>query len=158
MKHRVVDSPVGPLTLVVDDAGALTGLYTHEQRHRPDAARLGERDDTVAQDAVDQLADWFAGRRRDFDLDLRAAGTEFQRAVWAELARVPFGQTTTYGQVARALGHPAASRAVGAAVGRNPISIVVPCHRVVGSAGRLTGYAGGLDRKRWLLDHEAAAT
>lgn len=155
MKHRTIDSPVGPLTLVVDDAGTLCALYTDRQKYFPDAAALGEREDTIAADAVAQLGEYFAGERDAFDLDLAPRGTDFQRAVWRAIAAIPAGQTRTYGEVAHDLGKPGASRAVGAATGRNPISIIVPCHRLVGAAGAMTGYAGGVDRKRWLLDHEA---
>ncbi len=154
MKHRIIDSPVGPLTLVVDDAGLLCALYTHEQAHHPGPQGLGERDDTVAADAVNELAEYFAGERTVFDVPTAARGTDFQKAVWGELAAIPAGQTRSYGEVAAALGKPSASRAVGAATGRNPISIIVPCHRLVGATGALTGYAGGVERKRWLLDHE----
>jgi len=154
MRHRAVDSPLGPLTLVVDDDGALCGVYLDDQRHRPDVAALGVPDDSVAPDAVAQLAEYFAGSRRVFDLALAPRGTDFQRRVWAGLAAIPHGETRTYGELAAALGAPGASRAVGAATGRNPLSIVVPCHRLVGAGGALTGYAGGTDRKRWLLAHE----
>lgn len=156
MKHRIIDSPVGPLTLVVDDAGALAALYTAGQKHLPDATGLGVRDDTIAADAVAQLGEYFAGERTTFDVALAPRGTAFQQEVWAALAAIPAGETRTYGEVASALGRPGASRAVGAATGRNPISIIVPCHRLVGSSGALTGYAGGVERKRWLLDHEAS--
>ncbi|MFT3876063.1 MAG: methylated-DNA--[protein]-cysteine S-methyltransferase [Propioniciclava sp.] len=158
MKHRVIGSPVGPLTLVVDDRGVLCGLYTDGHKHFPDAAALGVRDDTIAEDAVTQLGEYFAGDRTRFDLDLAPRGTEFQHEVWRALSTIPAGETRTYGQVAAGLGRPGSSRAVGAATGRNPISIVVPCHRLVGSTGSLTGYAGGIERKRWLLDHEAAGS
>ncbi len=157
MKHRIVDSPLGPLTLVVDDDGALVGLYEDGQRGGPaeGSAPLGERDDTVAQDVVDQLAEYFARRRTRFDVLLDPAGTDFQRRVWAALAEIPYGSTETYGHLAERIGSPRGTRAVGAATGRNPISIIVPCHRLVGSSGDLVGYAGGLARKRWLLDLEA---
>lgn len=155
MRHRVVPSPIGPLTLVVDADGRLCGVYTDGQRHRPDDALLGVRDDTVAADAAAQLAEYFAGERTAFDLDLAPRGTAFQRRVWQALLGIGWGQTSTYARLAAETGAPGASRAVGAAVGRNPLSVVVPCHRVVGSSGALTGYAGGLERKRWLLEHEA---
>ena len=154
MKHRVIDSPVGPLTLVVDDAGILCALYTDGQKHVPDAVALGERDDAVAAAAVAQVAEYFAGERDVFELDLAPRGTAFQRSVWQALRDIPAGETLTYGELARELGRPGASRAVGAATGRNPISIIVPCHRLVGASGAMTGYAGGIERKRWLLDHE----
>jgi methylated-DNA-[protein]-cysteine S-methyltransferase len=108
-------------------------------------------------DTIDQLEAYFAGGLTDFTLELRLTGTEFQRRVWEELRKIPYGETRTYGQLADALGHPTASRAVGLANGRNPVGIIVPCHRVVGADGSLTGYGGGLDRKRRLLDFENAA-
>lgn len=156
MKHRQIDSPVGPLTLVVNDHGVLSGLYFDDQTNRPSEAALGELDQAVAADAVQQLGEYFAGQRSTFDLQISLHGTEFQVQVWEALRNVPFGQSVSYSALAALLGHPHASRAVGAAVGRNPITIIVPCHRVVGSRGALTGYSGGIDRKRWLLDHEAA--
>ena len=156
-RHRMIDSPLGLLTLVVDDAGRLTGLYLAGQRHRPVDSDFGVRDNRVAGDVADQLGEYFAGRRTGFDLDLAPHGTAFQRRVWRALLYVPCGTTTTYGSLAASLGMGAGSgRAVGAAVGRNPISIIVPCHRVLGGDGRLTGYAGGLERKQWLLRHEGA--
>jgi len=156
MKHRIVDSPLGPLTLVVTDDGALAALYMADQRHGPAPdADLGESDDTAAADAVEQLHEYFDGTRTTFDLRLEPAGTDFQRQVWDALRTIPYGATETYGHLAERIGHPRGTRAVGAATGRNPISIIVPCHRLVGSTGGLTGYAGGLDRKRWLLDLEA---
>lgn len=156
MKHRIVDSPLGPLTLVVTDDGALAALYMADQRHGPAPdADLGESDDTAAADAVEQLHEYFDGTRTTFDLRLEPAGTDFQRQVWDALRAIPYGATETYGHLAERIGHPRGTRAVGAATGRNPISIIVPCHRLVGSTGGLTGYAGGLDRKRWLLDLEA---
>lgn len=158
MKHRVTDSPIGPLTLVFTDEGALAGLYTHEQRHFPAASTLGERDDTAGGEVVRQLSAYFAGERLDFDVPLAPHGTEFQRRVWDALRAIPAGATRTYGELAAELGIPRAARAVGSATGRNPISIIVPCHRLIGTAGRLTGYAGGLERKRWLLTHERQAT
>lgn len=156
MPHRVIGSPVGPLTLAVTDDGVLCGLYTDAQKYFPDAAALGVRDDTVADDAVAQLAEYFAGVRTAFDVPLAPRGTPFQQRVWQALTRIPAGATRSYGEIAAELGSPGASRAVGAATGRNPISIIVPCHRLVGASGALTGYAGGVDRKRWLLAHEAA--
>lgn len=146
---RTVDSPIGPLTLAGTD-GVLTGLRMEDQAHPPP---VGDRviDDRAFADVVRQLEEYFAGRRTDFDLDLRLEGTEFQRRVWAGLREIPYGQTWTYGQLAEHVGRPGASRAVGTANGRNPVGIVVPCHRVIGADGSLTGYAGGLDRKRALL-------
>jgi methylated-DNA-[protein]-cysteine S-methyltransferase len=148
----VVDSPVGPL-LVVASAGAVTHLW-HDglRRARGDDAQVAHGDAEVLAAATVQLSEYFAGERHDFDLPLRASGTDFQRAVWAQLALIPWGSTRTYGAIAAALGMPlSASRAVGAANGANPISIIVPCHRVVGADGTLTGYGGGLPRKSALL-------
>jgi methylated-DNA-[protein]-cysteine S-methyltransferase len=110
----------------------------------------------VLERTAEQLAEYFAGERREFDLPLAARGTGFQEIVWRALLAIPFGETCSYGEIAKAIGRPSASRAVGAANGRNPISIIIPCHRVIGSTGELTGYGGGMDNKRWLLDHERA--
>ncbi|MGE3772642.1 MAG: methylated-DNA--[protein]-cysteine S-methyltransferase [Gammaproteobacteria bacterium] len=145
-------SPLGEILLVADDAG-LAGLHFVDQKHFPkDASDWTLRaDHPVLVAARAQLEEYFAGRRRDFDLPLAARGTPFQQQVWKLLCEIPYGTTTSYGALAAKLGQPTASRAVGAANGRNPIGIVVPCHRVVGSAGALTGYAGGLERKQALL-------
>ena len=151
--HHVVDSPVGPLTLVARH-GVLTGLYMDGQRHRPDPGRHGVADPGPFTSAVEQLAEYFTGGRTVFELTLATDGTEFQRLVWAELARIPYGETISYGELARRVGRPGAARAVGLANGRNPIGIIVPCHRVIGATGDLTGYGGGTLRKRQLLDHE----
>ncbi|MQA81686.1 MAG: methylated-DNA--[protein]-cysteine S-methyltransferase [Streptosporangiales bacterium] len=151
--HTVTESPVGPLTLVAADDG-LAGLYMDAQRHLPDEATFGERDDTALPAVVEQLDAYFAGTLTTFDLPLAPAGTPFQLAVWAALREIPYGTTVTYGELADRLGRPSAARAVGLANGRNPIGIIVPCHRVIGSTGDLTGYGGGLDRKRYLLAHE----
>lgn len=150
-RHRVWNSPVGELTLVVDPEQRLAGVYLAGQKHWPGPEVLGVRDDTVAADAVRQLSEYFAGQRTEFDLELAPRGTAFQAAVWAALRGIGYGETTTYGELARRLGRPTASRAVGAATGRNPWSIVVPCHRLVGRSGALTGYAGGLVVKERLL-------
>ncbi len=155
--HAVVDGPLGPMTLVAQD-GALAGLYLCDQRHLPGAERFGERDDATLPALQEQLAAYLAGALQDFEVDLAPVGTPFQTAVWAALRRVPYGTTTTYGALAAAVGRPTAVRAVGAANGGNPYCLVVPCHRVVGADGSLTGYAGGLDRKRFLLDLERGRT
>ncbi|MEV5899117.1 methylated-DNA--[protein]-cysteine S-methyltransferase [Streptomyces sp. NPDC052127] len=152
-QHTIVDSPYGPLTLVADD-GVLCGLYMTEQRHRPPEENFGPRDDTLFGAAEEQLEAYFAGELREFSLELRLHGTPFQRSVWDGLRKIPYGETRTYGELAEALGNPTASRAVGLANGRNPVGIIVPCHRVIGAGGGLTGYGGGLDRKRRLLDFE----
>jgi methylated-DNA-[protein]-cysteine S-methyltransferase len=151
-----VDSPVGPLTLWGTD-GVLHGLALQDQRHRPVPDRGDNRpteDGRAFDDAVDQLGAYFSGERRAFEIAMCLEGTEFQRTVWAALVEIPYGQTRSYGEIAAAIGRPGASRAVGLANGRNPIAIVVPCHRVIGSNGSLTGYGGGLETKRWLLDLE----
>ena len=153
---RVVDSPLGALTLVSQD-GLLVGLYQENQRYRPADDALGKRDDAGFGSLVEQLDAYFTGGLQRFDVAVNPHGTQFQRRVWTALTQIPYGSTTSYGQLADSLGAPRAVRAVGAANGRNPISIVVPCHRVVGASGSLTGYAGGVDRKRWLLDLEGGA-
>ncbi|MEU4145545.1 methylated-DNA--[protein]-cysteine S-methyltransferase [Streptomyces parvulus] len=155
-QHTVTDSPYGPLTLVAED-GVLCGLYMTDQRHRPPEETFGAPDDNPFAQAREELTAYFEGGLTDFTLDLRLNGTPFQRTVWDELRRIPYGETRTYGQLADTLGNPAASRAVGLANGRNPIGIIVPCHRVIGTGGSLTGYGGGLERKRRLLDFERGA-
>ena len=158
MPYAVIDSPVGPLTLVSSFDGELTGLYMDQQRHRPAQGLFGDRDDSLLPQVAVQLEEYFAGRRTRFDLPLKLIGTAFQQEVWTALLDIPYGRTTTYGELAERLGKPRAARAVGLANGRNPIGIVVPCHRVVGSTGSLTGYGGGLDRKQHLLSHERQNT
>ncbi|GAV40103.1 methylated-DNA--[protein]-cysteine S-methyltransferase [Streptomyces acidiscabies] len=151
--HKVIDSPYGPLTLVADD-GVLCGLYMTDQRHRPPEESFGPRDDTLFAEPEAQLEAYFQGELKEFTLELTLNGTEFQKSVWSQLQAIPYGETRTYGQLADALGNSGASRAVGLANGKNPLGIIVPCHRVIGSTGSLTGYGGGLDRKRRLLDFE----
>lgn len=155
-RWTTVDSPLGDLLLVRTDAG-LSGLFMspHQGQHGP--PEDGVRDDTAFDAEKAQLAAYFAGELTDFDLVLDLLGTPFQARVWTELQRIPYGTTTSYGEIARALDAPGASRAVGLANGRNPVSVVVPCHRVIGSGGALTGYGGGLPAKRWLLAHETGA-
>lgn len=155
--HTVIDSPYGPLTLVATD-GVLSALYMNEQRHRPPQESFGEMDARPFGAVIDQLDEYFAGERTEFDVTLRLDGTPFQRSVWEQLLTIPYGETRSYGQLADALGKSGASRAVGLANGKNPVSIIVPCHRVIGSTGSLTGYGGGLDRKQRLLAFEGAAT
>jgi methylated-DNA-[protein]-cysteine S-methyltransferase len=155
---RTIDSPVGRLTLVATDAGLAAILW---QNDRPGRVRLpieGEESaHPVLVETARQLAEYFAGRRQQFDLPLDPHGTVFQRKVWSALLTIPFGETRSYGQIAKQIGKPSAVRAVGAANGRNPLSIVAPCHRVIGSTGALTGFAGGLDVKARLLALEASA-
>lgn len=151
--HTQVDSPIGPLTLV-NRGGALAGVYMSEHKHSPEPSTFGPRVDDGFGEVQRQLAEYFEGERTEFTVSLDLRGTPFQRQVWEALRTIPYGQTWSYRGLAEALGRPKAVRAVAAANGKNPISIVVPCHRVVGSNGALTGYAGGLERKRMLLDLE----
>jgi methylated-DNA-[protein]-cysteine S-methyltransferase len=153
IKARSFESPLGPLTLV-GDGRALTELLLP----RADQSSLPRSDppDLLLEEACAQLTDYFAGRRQEFTVPLSPAGTAFQRAVWSELLRIPYGLTASYGEIAARIGRPRAVRAVGAANGRNPIALIVPCHRVIGSNGGLTGYGGGLPTKSWLLAHERA--
>ena len=143
----------GQLLLVGAD-DALVGLYLADHERAPVAEPGWVPDEGRLDGARRQLDEYFAGTRSEFDLAVRPQGTEFQREVWAALCGVPYGETVSYGELARRVGRPGASRAVGAANGSNPVSVVVPCHRVIGSDGRLTGYGWGVDRKEWLLDHE----
>jgi methylated-DNA-[protein]-cysteine S-methyltransferase len=151
-------SPLGPL-LMTSNGAALTGLYMEEHRHGPQiGADWVEASDTAPFAEVrQQMTAYFAGERREFDLLLAPIGTEFQQQVWTALSQIPYGVTISYGELARRIGNPNASRAVGLANGRNPISIVVPCHRVIGASGKLTGYGGGMARKEVLLALEQAA-
>lgn len=154
--HRIIDSPLGPLTLA-GDGDALTGLYFADGAHPPAAGDLGASAGGGFDLAIAQLAEYFAGRRTRFELALRPRGSPFQQQVWNLVRRIPYGETWSYGRLAAALGDSAKARAVGAANGQNPLAIIVPCHRVVGAGGRLTGYGGGLARKRFLLDLEQYA-
>jgi methylated-DNA-[protein]-cysteine S-methyltransferase len=149
-RHAVLDSPLGPL-VAVEDGGALVRLGPDPS---PDPAVVGPRDDAVLPALREQLAAYWDGALRAFDVRLGPTGTPFQHRVWAALRTIPYGRTWSYAELAREIGRPSAVRAVGAANGRNPVFLVVPCHRVVGSDGTLVGYAGGLDVKRFLLDHE----
>ena len=150
MRFAQIDTPIGPLLAAApDDGDALAGLWFDRA-----PAEGWERDDTPFADLRDQLGAYFAGDLRSFDLPLAAVGSPWQREVWDALRAIPYGSTLSYGRLAAQLGRPAAARAVGAANGRNPISLVVPCHRLIGASGGLTGYAGGLPRKEWLLRHE----
>ena len=153
--HTLTESPIGDLTLVNTD-GALSGLYMSAGRS-PKGPSLGERTSAGFEQAAEELAEYFSGDRREFTVTTTAHGDAFQNRVWALLRQITYGETRSYGDLARALGDPALARAVGLANARNPISIIVPCHRVVGSDGSLTGYAGGLERKRSLLDLETPA-
>ena len=154
--YSTFESPVGPL-LLMSDGTSLTGLHTDNDKHRPAMAPDWIHDDNVPPFAQvkAQLRDYFEGRLTEFDLPLAPQGTAFQMTVWQELRNIPFGETISYAELARRIGRPTASRAVGHSNARNPISIIVPCHRVIGADNSLTGYAGGLDRKRALLALEA---
>jgi methylated-DNA-[protein]-cysteine S-methyltransferase len=148
-----IDSPIGLLGLVVSDS-AVTELRMDAT---PQTAKGDAAERKVMDEAVSQVEAYFEGSLKDFDLPLRSDGTPFQQAVWRQLERIPYGTVTWYVEIARRVGKPTASRAVGAANGRNPIAIVVPCHRVIGADGSLTGYGGGMWRKEWLLNHEGHA-
>ena len=150
--YRTIDRPIGPLALA-GRGRVLTNLRMVDQTYEPNRNDWVP-DDRAFPDAVEQLEAYFAGERNDFDLELSLAGSEFQRRVWQALLTIPYGETRSYGQVAEQVGATGAARAVGLANGRNPIAIIVPCHRVIGASGSLTGYGGGLDRKRSLLELE----
>jgi methylated-DNA-[protein]-cysteine S-methyltransferase len=154
--RSTMDSPVGILTLVASDSGLVAILWENDD---PDRVKLGtiiDQDRVVLTEAARQLRAYFDGRLTRFTVPLDFHGTDFQKSVWAALLTIPFGETRSYGEIARQIGRPTASRAVGAANGRNPISIIAPCHRVIGSSGSLTGFAGGLEAKKLLLDLESA--
>lgn len=150
-----IQSPVGQI-FVQGEEGFVTGLYLPNHKHWRGPPENCRRDYGELADAGEQLAEYFAGERQVFDLPLKLIGTEFQKAVWRELAEIPFGVSISYAELARRVGQPTATRAVGAANGRNPISIIVPCHRVIATSGKLTGYGGGLENKKWLLNHEGS--
>ena len=157
LTSAVMDSPVGELTIVASDAGLRAVLWPSEKDGRVTFAEPIEAGShPIIDRTIEQLGVYLAGNRTNFDLPLDLVGTDFQQDVWAGLARIPYGATQSYGELADDLDKPGAARAVGAATGRNPISIVVPCHRVIRSDGSLSGYGGGLWRKQWLLDHEKA--
>lgn len=151
--YAEMESPLGRI-FIQGDGRRVTGLYlpSHKGWRGPDSAL--RRSDAGFSEVRGQLGEYFAGERRRFEVPLELAGTPFQRRVWQELQRIPYGETITYAELATRLGQPTAARAVGAANGRNPVSILVPCHRVIGVDGKLTGYAGGVDKKRWLLAWE----
>jgi methylated-DNA-[protein]-cysteine S-methyltransferase len=156
LRHHIIPSPVGPLTIVADDADRLCGLYLPNHRRGLDVADIGRDSNGVIEQAETQLGEYFGGTRTEFDLPLATSGSFLEEHVWSMLATIPYATTTTYGEIAAELGlGRGAARAVGTANARNPISIILPCHRVVGVSGSLTGYAGGLEAKRHLLDLEA---
>ena len=143
----IIDTPIGPLNAVVDAQGRLAELKFSADNRQPTTDNATARDHALAH----ELAEYFAGRRRDFTIELAPRGTPFQLAVWEELRRIPYGGTISYSELARRIGRPSAIRAVGAANGANPIPVIIPCHRVIGANGTLTGYGGGIERKQWLL-------
>lgn len=151
--YTLFDSPVGEI-YIQGDGEFVTGLYMPRHKHWRGPDPAWRQADASFATVREQLAEYFAGERKQFDAPLRLAGTPFQQQVWRELTRIPFGQTISYAQLAQRIGRPTATRAVGHANGRNPISIIVPCHRVIGATGELTGYGGGLDKKEWLLEWE----
>lgn len=152
---KVIDSPVGPLELVASEAGLAAILWKDDDPQRVPLTNVVATDeDPILREVERQLEEYFAGQRTEFALPLDFSGTEFQQCVWRALLTIPYGETRTYAQIARQIGRPAAVRAVGAANGRNPISIIAPCHRVIGSSGELRGFAGGLETKAWLLGLE----
>lgn len=152
--HTVIDSPIGPLTLIAQE-GKLAGVHMEITRYEPDATALGvpvtADADQVLAEAANQLSSYFRGDLTSFELPLALEGTSFQRTVWTGLLTIPYGETISYGELATRIGQPSAARAVGLANGRNPVAIIVPCHRVIGADGSLTGYGGGMGRKRYLL-------
>jgi methylated-DNA-[protein]-cysteine S-methyltransferase len=151
--YITMKSPLGLLTLT-SNGKALTGIYTRAEKLERNQPNRLHQEDAVLKRARKQLEEYFKGQRDHFDLPLQAEGTPFQKLVWKALSRIPYGVTQSYGELARAIGNPKASRAVGMANNRNPFCIVVPCHRVIGADGSLTGYAGGVGLKEWLLNHE----
>lgn len=153
MDYDHLDSPIGRLLLAADEHGLRYVGFPHADQDERIAADW-RRDRRMLGPAIEQLEAYFDGRLHDFDVLLAAQGTPFRKAVWGALVRIPYGQTISYGELARRIGNPVASRAVGAANGANPLPIIVPCHRVIGSGGKLTGFSGGLPIKQWLLDHE----
>ncbi|HEY1465448.1 MAG TPA: methylated-DNA--[protein]-cysteine S-methyltransferase [Acidimicrobiales bacterium] len=156
--HTVIESPLGPLTLVNTD-GVLSGLYMDGQEHRPDQTGFGNRSGSGFEQATEELTEYFSGQRRRFSVPLSPSGSAFEHSVWLLLSQIPYGRTRTYGQLAAEVGDEDAdwtlARAVGTAVGHNRIGVIIPCHRVIGADGSLTGYAGGLERKAKLLDLES---
>ncbi len=154
LKYRVVESPIGRIHLYANEYG-LVGLYTDTHRDPLPTNKVDGEEDKILNQAAEELVEYFEGKRREFTVPVDPQGTKFQRSVWLELQRIPCGETITYGALAKRLGDPLLTRAVGTANGQNPVSIIIPCHRVIGANGHLTGYAGGLEIKRWLIDHEA---
>lgn len=153
--HTYVDSPIDPIILVADD-GKLCGLYMEEHKHQPHLETFGDRNDKLFAQVTEELEQYFNGERTTFDVELAPVGSTFQHVVWNGLRQIPYGETWSYGQLAQHVGKPGAARVVGQINGQNPISIIVPCHRVIGANGKLVGYGGGLHRKEFLLELERA--
>jgi methylated-DNA-[protein]-cysteine S-methyltransferase len=154
--RRTCEAPFGVVTVIGSDLGIRYVLFSNDAHPKPlERLHISDTDihDSVS-DAITQLDEYFAGSRRDFELPLDLQGTEFQVAAWNALAEIPYGRTASYGQQAASIGRPKAVRAIGGANGRNPVAIVLPCHRIVGADGSLTGFGGGIEVKKWLLDHE----
>lgn len=154
--HTIIESPIGDLTLVAE-GNRLSGLYMENHKRRPSQSAMGERVNHGFEDAAKQLGEYFASNRTDFDLDLAPSGDAFQLQVWERLKAIPYGETRSYGDIAKELGDRSLAQAVGAANALNPLAIIVPCHRVIGADGKLVGYAGGLQRKEFLLSLENPA-
>lgn len=151
--HTVIDSPIDPITLVAED-GLLCGLFMSTHKGRPDDEMFGDRDHSAFAQVIEELGEYFSGDRKEFTVPLAPVGNEFQKLVWNALRTIPYGETASYGEIAKRIGRPGAARVVGMTNGQNPISIVVPCHRVIGANGKLVGYGGGLERKKFLLELE----
>jgi methylated-DNA-[protein]-cysteine S-methyltransferase len=152
--YSLLDSPIGEL-LLTGDSQSVTGIWMQSHRREWQRVKTARRDDGAFGSTRVQLSEYFGGERMEFDLPLAPAGTAFQHKVWNALCGIAYGETISYGELARRIGQPGAARAVGLANGSNPLPIVVPCHRVIGADGSLTGFGGGIERKRWLLAHEA---
>jgi methylated-DNA-[protein]-cysteine S-methyltransferase len=156
LAYKIIESPVGKLKLVASDKGLVAILWDNDRPHRgvPPNELIANEQHFVLVETERQLCEYFAGKRKTFNVSLDMRGTRFQKVVWEALLAIPFGETRSYGQIANQLGNPRATRAVGAANGKNPVSIIVPCHRVIGSSGKLTGFGGGLETKARLLNLE----
>jgi methylated-DNA-[protein]-cysteine S-methyltransferase len=152
--HWIIDSPLGPLTLVANDNGAICGLHMDGPSRSNTARNYGQRKAAGFEQAIEQLDAYFAGKLHEFDLELAPEGNPFQLEVWKQLLLIPFGKTRSYGEIAEAVGDRMLARSVGTACGSNPIPVIIPCHRVIGSDGSLVGFGGGLKRKEFLLHHE----
>jgi methylated-DNA-[protein]-cysteine S-methyltransferase len=153
-RYTVVDSPIGALTLVANDAGVLCGLHMGVPSQGASLESFGKRTNIGFERAIEQIDEYFAGKRTEFELELAPQGNAFQVAIWKQLQLIPFGKTRSYGEIAEAVGDRTLARSVGSACGSNPIAVIIPCHRVIGADGSLVGFGGGLKRKEFLLHHE----